>query len=144
MLSIKKVDRNVGGHRTPNANVVKEYMIETLTFDNAHVDSTEAVAILMLNNTKVKVKLDTGAEVNVLPKRVWGRLEYKPFLEKTHTKLRGYGGNYLKVLGVCSVTCQHINQMSPINRTTEHSKFYVNVETNSKTILGLQKAKPWV
>ena len=37
--------------------------------------SAEALAILKINNKKVKVKLNTGAEVNVMPMRVFKQIE---------------------------------------------------------------------
>ena len=37
--------------------------------------STEALGILNINNKKVKVKLDTGGEVNVMPMRVFKQIE---------------------------------------------------------------------
>ena len=37
--------------------------------------ATEAFVILKINNKKVKVKLDTGAEVNVMPLRVYEQLQ---------------------------------------------------------------------
>ena len=57
---------------------------------------TEALAILKINNKKVKVKLDTGAEVNVMPMRVFKQIKDGDVKkERTKTKLCGYGGtNY--------------------------------------------------
>ena len=37
--------------------------------------SADALAILKINNKKVKVKLNTGAEVNVMPMRVFKQIE---------------------------------------------------------------------
>ena len=37
--------------------------------------SADALAILKINDKKVKVKLNTGAEVNVMPMRVFKQIE---------------------------------------------------------------------
>ena len=56
-------------------------------------NSTEALAILKINNKKVKVKLDTGAEVNVMLMRVFKQMEDGHVkIERTKTSLCGYGG----------------------------------------------------
>ena len=39
--------------------------------------STEALTILKINNKKVKVKLHTGAEVNVMPMRVFKQIKQR-------------------------------------------------------------------
>ena len=59
--------------------------------------STEALAILNINNKKVKVKLDTGAEVNVMPMRVFKQTEDGHVkMERTKTKLSGHVGTNIQ------------------------------------------------
>ena len=68
--------------------------------------STEALAILKINNKKVKVKLDTGAEVNVMPMRVFKQIEDGHVkMERTKTKLCGYGRTNTPVEGKIKVMC---------------------------------------
>lgn len=57
---------------------------------------------LQINNSKVRFKLDTGADVNVLPCRYLSRLGVKESdLLSTDTKLVDYSGGNIKVLGQC-------------------------------------------
>ena len=79
------------------------------------------------------MKLDTGAEVNVMPKRVYNQLTHSSKLEKTSVKLHGYGGHDIPVLGSTILTCK-------MNGIKEETKFFV-VETKSRTTLGLKSCE---
>ena len=69
--------------------------------------STEALAILKINNKKVKVKLDTGAEVNVMLMRLLKQIEDDHVkMERTKTKLCGYGRTNISVEGKIKVMCE--------------------------------------
>ena len=71
---------------------------------------------MKISNKKVKVKLDIGAEINVMLMRVFKQIKDGHVkMERTKTKLCGYGG-------------------------TRSSEFYV-VKTDSKTLLSLQKSR---
>ena len=62
--------------------------------------ATEAFVTVKIKNKKVKVKLDTGAEVNVVPLRISKQIETKGVhTRKTATKLCGYGGTNIPVVG---------------------------------------------
>lgn len=57
---------------------------------------------LKLNNYWVRFKLDTGADVNVLPKRFLNSIGLKDSdLTKTSIKLQGYSGGNIIVIGKC-------------------------------------------
>ena len=61
--------------------------------------ATEAFVTVKIKN-KVKVKLDTGAEVNVVPLQISKQIETKGVhTRKTATKLCGYGGTNIPVVG---------------------------------------------
>ena len=63
----------------------------------------EALTILILNGTNVRVKLDMGAEVNVMPQWVFKQLKNKPVLEKTTVILKSYGGHDIPIVGKCNL-----------------------------------------
>ena len=68
---------------------------------------TEALAMLKINDKKVKVKLDTGAEVNVMLRRIFKQIEDgHDKMERTKTKLCGYGGTNIPVEGKIKVVCE--------------------------------------
>lgn len=54
----------------------------------------------------VSFKLDTGAQVNVIPLHVFHQLECNN-LESTTQRLFGYGGKPLKVEGKCTLACSY-------------------------------------
>ena len=93
--------------------------------------STEALSILKINNKKVKVKLDTGAEVNVMPMRVFKQIEDGHVkIERTKTKPCGYGGTNVPMEEKVKVMCE-------FRDAKQKSEFYV-VKTDSKAVLSLQ------
>ena len=68
--------------------------------------STEALAILKINNKKVKVKLDTGAEVNVMLRLLKQIEDDHVKMERTKTKLCGYGRTNISVEGKIKLMCE--------------------------------------
>ena len=68
--------------------------------------STEALAILKINNKKVKVKLDTGAEVNVMLRLLKQIEDNHVKMERTKTKLCGYGRTNISVEGKIKLMCE--------------------------------------
>ena len=83
-----------------------------------------------IGNKKVLVsfKLDTGAQVNVIPFHVFHQLGYGN-LESTTRRLFGYGGKPLKVEGKCTLVCSY-------KGTQGKHHFYV-VSRQAPPILGL-------
>jgi hypothetical protein len=60
----------------------------------------------------VKVKLDTGAQVNVMPIEVYKTIDINAKkLKPTNTKLTAYGGNKIEVLGRCQLKCRYKNSV---------------------------------
>ena len=68
--------------------------------------STEALAILKINNKKVKVKLDTGAELNVMLRLLKQIEDDHVKMERTKTKLCGYGRTNISVEGKIKLMCE--------------------------------------
>lgn len=77
----------------------------------------------------VNCKIDTGAEVNVMPRRVFKQLRDKPSLKTTATVLHTVAGQ-TKPLGVITVPVQHKEKKTS-------ATFYV-IEDSTKTLCGLQ------
>ena len=57
--------------------------------------------------TMVTFKIDTGAQVNVLPKSQYNKLLKRPKFLKSSTKLKAYNGSSIPVAGKCIVTVTH-------------------------------------
>ena len=77
-------------------------MIETITEHEAtNIDTCEATAIIKIEESDIRVKLDIGAELNVMLKRVYDQLKKsnKKLKKKTSVKLHGYGEHNIPVIG---------------------------------------------
>ena len=74
--------------------------------DTTNIDTCEAKAIIKIEESDGRVKLDTGVEVNVMPKRVYDQLKKSnKKLTKTSVKLHGYGGHNIPVIGTTRLEC---------------------------------------
>ena len=91
----------------------------------------EALTIVLLNDTRVRVKLDTGA--NVIPYRVLSQFQKKTIIEGTPVTLKSYGGHDIPIMGKCTLDCY-------TNNRNKLLVFYV-VETTSRTIIGLESCQ---
>ena len=54
---------------------------------------------------KIPFKIDTGAQVNMLPKSDFDKLSILQPLTQSTVTLRGYGGRELDTLGTCDLNC---------------------------------------
>ena len=115
-----------------------QFYVEAVTLKIEDVTSkahqTEAwFEKLSMAGSKVKVKLDTGAETNVLPLFVYNQLREKPPLTKSKVTLKGYGGHTVKHVGRASVTCE-------IGSKSGRFDFYV-ADVKSPPVIGLSVCK---
>ena len=83
---------------------------------------------------KIKFKVDTGAQVNILPSQYLSKLSEKPKLSKATQRLTSYCGSSIPYLGVCSLSCSYKN--GPI----QSHVFYI-VKSNTTPIIGLKTSK---
>ena len=79
------------------------------------------------------MKLDTGAATNVIPLKTYNKLEPKPRLHNSKTKLKGYGGHKVEHVGKCQIDCKVQDQK-------EVCELYV-VDGRVPPILELQACK---
>ena len=82
------------------------------------------------NGSNVWYKLDTGAQVNVLPKYQDNRLLLKAKLKSTKVKLTAYNGTNIPVFGRCIVQIAH-------KKDRKVPVMLIVAETSSPPILGL-------
>ncbi|XP_048239746.1 uncharacterized protein K02A2.6-like [Haliotis rufescens] len=59
---------------------------------------------LDINGTQVTLKLDSGADMNVMGYSQWSKLQYQPPLEPAKVNLKAYGGTNVPVKGQAEVT----------------------------------------
>ena len=94
------------------------------------IDSAEWHSVIRCNNSKIRMKLDTGAATNVMPLKIFKKLLPEPKLAQSETVLKAYGNHHIPHLGKCRLKCS-------VNKTRELCAFYV-VDTNSPPILGVK------
>ena len=87
-------------------------------------------ADLSIHSGNQNVKLDTGAEVSILPLHMYNKLQVKPLLKATNMKLTTYGGATITPTG--KLTCN-----SPAHNREWDVKFYV-ASVQAHPILGLE------
>lgn len=83
---------------------------------------------LDVNGNSVNFKLDTGAEIDVLPKATYNRLYQRPKLSPTSISLTAYNGTNISVLGKCTASIKY-------KKVTTSIKFIV-ADTISQPVLG--------
>ena len=136
LLSTVTVDKNANIKLRDSDND-KERPVQDKTefFINSVADSPTDTnrwqASLKTNGTSVTYMLDSGAQVNVLPEKMYNSLRKKPRLLPTNAKLTAYDGGNISVKGRCIA---HVTKGS--NKTFP-VQFFV-VTTRSSPIIGLK------
>lgn len=76
-------------------------------------DDKNWVEEIRINQVKIKAKLDTGAQCNVLPKHIVDKLGIR--IVKSNTRrIIGFGNNNVDVVGEVEVDCQVRNKMTKL------------------------------
>ena len=72
----------------------------------------------------IKFKIDTGAQVNVLPLQYYNKLPIRPGLIKGSHKLTSYCGSAIPYVGISHLTCQYKD-----GKTQSHAFYIVRSNT---------------
>ncbi len=100
---------------------------------NDHCAPNDWNVILPTNGTNITYKIDTGAQVNVLPKKLFYSLSNRPKLKPTGIKLTAYSGSNIPVIGKCIAYTKLKNKSIPV--------LFIIAETSSSPILGLKTSE---
>ena len=103
----------------PPAKEPQDLFIEPLEV-NGLKKSMAWFADLNTNGGQLGVKLDTGAEVSVLPSKIYDKLQPKPPLKNTSMTLTAYGGMPIRPSGICKLMCD-----TPASDSVPEVDFYV-------------------
>lgn len=122
----------INKHEDGYPDVSSEFFIDCVTNANTFTSSEQAFAEIEIREygLPLKFKLDTGAQVNVLPQRDFKKFAPKTKMQQTHKKLTGYGGQPLSVKGTCKLHCNNKENAMPLD-------FFI-VDTQSPPVLGLK------
>ena len=103
--------------------------VESISEDVIQINQVFVAIEIGNKKTPISFKLDTGAQVNVIPAlHVFHQLECNN-LESTTQRLFGYGGKPLKVEGKCTLAC--------LCKGTQGQHYFYVVSTQAPSILGL-------
>ncbi|KAL6471840.1 hypothetical protein MHYP_G00204900 [Metynnis hypsauchen] len=86
-----------------------ELFIDSITKLHANTAREQAFAEIEVGKArhKLKFKVDTGAQANVIPANTFHRMFGDVVLGSPDSYISGYGGQRLKVKGACRLTCRH-------------------------------------
>lgn len=112
---------------TLNESDSEEFYVDVVTEENT--DKKDWILKLKVNDTDIAMKLDTGAQANVISETVFNKIRPRPKLHATKVKVSGYSGAAISVKGKCMVNVMH--------KKREHTLAFIVVPGNVQTILGL-------
>ena len=119
-------------------DVQLEFGLLTVEYDSTHCNTVELdvdsivkdwFETVYINNIPVTVKIDTGAQANVVAKSTLNKLMPHAIIVKSRVILSAYGGSKLPVMGKVKVSCGAGN----LKIDTD----FIVVDTDVKTVLGL-------
>lgn len=87
-------------------------------------------ANVLIENTEISMKLDTGSEVNAIPKELYETKFRSVKLTTSNANLVGYFGKCVKPVGKVTLLVNHKNKYTPVE--------FMVVEGASSPILGLE------
>ena len=82
------------------------FYLDTVDIDSVSKNDSDWIRDINLNGTTIAMKLDTGAQANILSHWDYQKLQHKPPLEHTVVKLKGVGGHNVTVNGKCCIEAQ--------------------------------------
>ena len=105
----------------------EQYFVESIENDLTQVKDWKIV--VEISGKKLEMKLNTGSQVNVLPVKVYNRLNSSP-LRKSRCRLTSYSGHLLNTIGKATLLVGTREKFTPV-------EFQV-VDHKSQPVLGLQ------
>lgn len=128
--------KNVSAISTYDSSDNEEFFVTSIEKVYAIGDDDEVgypwIEQICIDGRKVAFKIDTGAQINVLPLNVYNRLDTKIELHRTNTKLRAFSGDKVKPIGMCSLFGRFENMSCEMKTAV--------VDIDIMPILGLQSS----
>ena len=114
---------------TSNGVINNNQQINTI----AEETNAEWSVTLNTNVTNICYKIDSGAQVNILPKNQIETLQIKPRITKLTATLSAYNGSNIPVKGQCTLDIHHRGKNVPL--------LFIVAETNSPPIIELNSSE---
>ena len=83
----------------------EQFFVDTLYIGNTD-KSDEWPAIMKCKESRVKMKLDTGAATNVTPLNKFRKITKKTQIKPSNTMLKAYGGHQVTHIGKCHLSSE--------------------------------------
>lgn len=93
-------------------------------------DTKKWSQIINVNDTQINFQIDTGAETNILPYRVFKKINTKKIIQPTKIKIESYGGYKLTPKGIIILECR-------VKEIVKDVRFVIIEHPNCIPILGL-------
>lgn len=133
-LKKKKKVHTLRWDRAANGSNDEEPLyLDAITLTDKDGDEDEWIAHLNVNGVEVPLKIDTGAQINVLPYKYFKRLNPKPRVRPKKLNLRAFNNQPIPYKGVFHATIEGEGQ--------SFSALFVLVEEDRQPILGLKVSK---
>lgn len=129
VVSQKKRVQLVERERDSEEDDETPFFVDTVEGEKS-VSVDEWTACLKVNGTDISLKLDTGAQVNILPMKDYNKLINKPEVRNKKINLRTYDDKPIPTKGMCRVTL--------CSKSQKVNALFVLVEGNRQAILGLK------
>lgn len=119
---------------TLHSNAETDSSVPIINIDPETVNLKVWTELVLMNNHYVEFKMDTGAEVDVIPKKVLDKLFQKNYkLQPTEIILEVYGGALLRPIGTIDVNC--------VLNNIELKLSFVVADVESVPLLGLESCE---
>lgn len=115
-----------------DAEAPEELYIDTITKQHADTAREQAYAEVEVGKKrhKIKFKIDTGAQANIIPANTFHNTFGNVTLGPQTSRLTAYDGQSLKVKGACKLTCQYREKTVMLDFDIVH--------TNAPPVLGMR------
>ena len=126
-------------HNENELQLDEEFVIDCIQCDTNSPSDNQAFCTFLVGSKQksVKFKLDTGSQVNILPKSIYKSLGgYVESLDRPNETLSAYNNNRLESLGCCHLKCVHQKG----KYTNESTLAFHVVDTRSPPILGINES----
>ena len=107
----------------------EEFILHTVSVDAVTQDNCDWTEDIIIHGKRINMKLDTGAQVNLLSESEYRKLRNKPKLQRTKHKLKGYGNYDIQIIGKFVAHVEH---------NGKHRMTFFVVPGADKPLLGLE------